>query len=108
MDMRVPPPQLPVAAENQEAAYFSEFEGIYGQQPGPSGLPHVLDGQFFWWAEIYTWLYEDTTRDLGFEAFRTRNLAYGILLAVIKFSQILNSLFNFSGGRELEFVDSRY
>jgi len=43
MDMRVPPPQLPVAAENQEAAYFSEFEGIYGQQPGPSGLPHVLD-----------------------------------------------------------------
>lgn len=38
-----PPPQLPMAQPNQEGAFFSEFEGIYGQQAGPSSAPHMLD-----------------------------------------------------------------
>lgn len=43
---RWPPPQLPMIPPNQEGALFAEFEGIYGQQAGPTGaLPHLLDGQ---------------------------------------------------------------
>ena len=40
-----PPPQFPMAPLNQEGALFQEFEGIYGQQAGPSGAPQMLDGQ---------------------------------------------------------------
>ncbi len=46
LDRRLPPPpQLPALARNHEGDLFQEFEGIYGQEPGPTGLPPVLDGQ---------------------------------------------------------------
>ncbi|CAM6008721.1 unnamed protein product [Sphagnum balticum] len=44
LDRRLPPPpQLPALARNHEGDLFQEFEGIYGQEPGPTGLPPVLD-----------------------------------------------------------------
>lgn len=39
-------PQPPIMHPNQEGALFSEFEGIYGQQAGPTGAPHLLDGLY--------------------------------------------------------------